>query len=73
MHWSRHSRTAVGHGSSLSGKGWCGPWCPCHSVVCGTVRRHVSRCHNVTVRSVTMLPSGDCSWTLAALGQAIRL
>ena len=24
-HWLRHCRTAVGHGSSLSGKGWRGP------------------------------------------------
>ena len=66
-------RTAVGHGSSLSGKGWRGPWCRCHGVVCGTVRRHVSRCRSLTVRSVTMLPGGDCSWTLAALGLAMGL
>ena len=32
-HWLRHSRTADGHGSALSGKGWRGPWCPCHRVV----------------------------------------
>ena len=66
-------RTAIRHGFSLSGKGWRGPWCPCHGVVCGTVRRHVSRCRSLTVRSVTMLPGGDCSWTWAALGHAMGL
>ena len=55
------------------GEGWCGPWCPCHGVVCGTVRRHVSRCRSLGVRSMTMLLPGDCSWTWAALGQAMGL
>ena len=27
------------------------------------VRRHVSRCRSLAVRSVTMWPGGDCSWT----------
>ena len=67
------SRIAVGHRSSSSGKGWCGPWGPCHGVVCGTVRRHVSRCCSLAVRSVTMLPGGDCSLTWAALGHAMGL
>ena len=73
MHWLRHSRTAVGHGSSSSRKGWCGPWFPCHGVVCGTVRRHVSRCRSLAVRSVTMFPGGECSWTWAALGHEMGL
>ena len=73
MHWLRHSRTAVGHGSSSSRKGWCGPWFPCHGVVCGTVRPHVSRCRSLAVRSVTMLPGGECSWTWAALGHEMGL
>ena len=33
----------------------------------------VSRCRGLTVRSVTMLPSADCSWTWAALGHAMGL
>ena len=53
--------------SLLSEKEWCGPWCPCHHVVFGTVRRHVSWCRSLAVRSVTTLPAGDCSCTWAAL------
>ena len=41
--------------------------------VCGTVRRHVSRCRSLAVRSVTMLPGGDCSWAWAAPGHAMGL
>ena len=63
VHLRTDSHTAVGHGSSLSGKGWCGPWCPSLGVVCGSVRRHVSRCPSLAVRSTMMLPGGDCSWT----------
>ena len=33
----------------------------------------MSRCRSLTVRSVTMLPGGDCSWTWAALGHAMGL
>ena len=58
---------------SLSGKGWLRPWCPCHGVVCGIVRRHVLRCRSLPVCSVTMLPAGDCSWTWVALGHAMGL
>ena len=36
-------------------------------------QRHVSRCRSSTVRSVTMLPAGDGSWTWAALGHAMGL
>ena len=72
-HWLRHSRTVVSHGLSLSGKGWCGPWCRCHGVVCSTVRRLVSRCRRLAVRSMTMLLGGDCSWTWAALEHAMGL
>ena len=58
---------------SLSGKAWRGPWCACHGFMCGTVRRHVSQCRSLRVRSVTMLPLEDCSWTWAALGHAMGL
>ena len=33
----------------------------------------VSRCRSLAVRSVTILPGGDCSWTWAALGHAMGL
>ena len=58
MHLLRHSRTPARHGSSLSGRGWCGPWCPCHGIMCGTVRRHLLRCRSLAVRSVRTLPGG---------------
>ena len=73
MHSSRHYGTAAGHGSSLFGKGWCGPWCPCHGVLCATFRRHVSQCRSLAVRSVGHRLIGDCSWTWAAVGQSMQL
>ena len=70
-HWLRHSRPVAGHGSWLSGKGWCGLWCLCQRVVCGTIKRHVSRCRSLAVRRVTTLPGGDCSWMWAAPGHSM--
>ena len=35
------------------------------------VRRHVLQCRSLAVRSVTMLPGGNCRWTWAALGDAM--
>ena len=64
---------AAGDGSSLSGKEWWGPWSPCQDVPYGTVKRHVSRCCNLAVRSVTAVLGGDCSWMWAALGHLMGL
>ena len=52
----------------IVGEGCCSPWCPCNGVACGTLRRHLSRCRGLAVRSVTTLPPGDCGWTWPALG-----
>ena len=54
-------------------QGWCGPWCPWQGVVCGTLRRLVSRCRSLVVHSVTTLPGGYCSCMWAALGHAMGL
>ena len=61
------------HRVVVDGEGVAWPWCPCHGVLCGNVRRHVARCRSLAVRSLTMLPGGDCSWTWAALGHAMGL
>ena len=33
----------------------------------------MSQCRSLAVRSVTMLPAGDCSWTWAAHGERDRV
>ena len=72
-HWFRRSRTVAGHVSSLSGKVWLGPWCPCKGLTYSAVSRHEFQPRSLAVRRLVELPGGDWSRKFAVLRNTMGL